>query len=44
MQKAMGWALRAYARVDPAGVRRFAAPHEASLSRLTLREALKHAG
>ena len=44
VQKAMGWALRAYARVDPAGVRRFAASHESSLSKLTLREALKHVG
>ena len=44
VQKAMGWALRAYARVDPAGVRRFAASHEASLSKLTRREALKHIG
>ena len=44
VQKAMGWALRAFARVDPAGVRRFVASHEASLSKLTRREALKHVG
>ena len=44
VQKAMGWALRACARVDPAGVGRFVASHEASLSKLTRREALKHIG
>ena len=44
VRKAMGWALRAYARVDPAGVRRFVGSHEASLSKLTRREALKHIG
>lgn len=44
VRKAMGWALRAYARVDPAGVGRFVALHEASLSKLTRREALKHIG
>ena len=34
----------AYARVDPAGVGRFVASHEASLPKLTPREALKHIG
>ena len=44
VQKAMGWALRACARVDPAGVGCFVASHEAALSKLTRREALKHIG
>ena len=44
VQKAMGWALRAYARIDPTGVGRHVASHEASLSKLTRREALKNVG
>ncbi len=42
VRKAMGWALRSYARTDPAEVRRYVASHEASLSKLTRREALKN--
>ena len=42
VQKAMGWALRAFAWTDPAEVRRYVASHEASLSKLTRREALKN--
>ena len=40
--KAIGWALREYARTDPAWVRRFVAEHEDALSGLSRREALKH--
>ncbi|HWL77499.1 DNA alkylation repair protein [Microbacterium sp.] len=40
VRKAIGWALREYARVDPEWVRRFVAQHE--LSPLSVREALKH--
>lgn len=40
LRKAIGWALREYARVDPEWVRRFVAEHE--LSPLSVREALKH--
>lgn len=40
LRKAIGWALRDYARTDPAWVRSFAATHE--LSPLSRREALKH--
>ena len=39
INKAIGWALRAYTRVDPYGVRRFVA--ETPLSPLSAREALK---
>ena len=42
IRKAIGWALREYARVDPEWVRAFAATHE--LSPLSRREALKHLG
>jgi 3-methyladenine DNA glycosylase AlkD len=41
-RKAIGWALRQYARTDPDAVRRFLAEHEAVLSALTVREASKH--
>ena len=44
VQKAMGWAPRACARTDPDEVRRYVAAHEADLSRLTRREALKNIG
>ncbi|MEZ5380482.1 MAG: DNA alkylation repair protein [Microthrixaceae bacterium] len=44
IRKAIGWALRQYARVDPAAVRTFVAQHEDRLSGLTTREALKHLG
>lgn len=40
IRKAIGWALREYARVDPAWVRTYADEHE--LSPLSRREALKH--
>ena len=40
LRKAIGWALRDYARTDPAWVRSFAETHELSL--LSRREALKH--
>jgi 3-methyladenine DNA glycosylase AlkD len=42
LRKACGWALREYARQQPQAVRAFVAAHEASLSGLTKREALKH--
>ena len=42
LRKAIGWALRQYARVDPDWVRRFVADHE--LSALSRREATKHLG
>lgn len=41
-RKAIGWALRQYARVDPDAVRRFLADNDAVLSGLSKREALKH--
>ena len=40
LRKAIGWALRDYARTDPAWVRSFAETHE--LAPLSRREALKH--
>jgi 3-methyladenine DNA glycosylase AlkD len=40
IRKAIGWALREYARVDPAWVREYADGHP--LSPLSRREALKH--
>ncbi|WP_345802573.1 DNA alkylation repair protein [Microbacterium sp. AZCO] len=40
IRKAIGWALREYARVQPEWVRRFVSTHE--LSPLSTREALKH--
>jgi 3-methyladenine DNA glycosylase AlkD len=40
LRKAIGWALRDYAKTDPAWVRSFAGTHE--LSPLSRREALKH--
>jgi len=40
IRKAIGWALREYARVDPDWVRIYAATHD--LSPLSRREALKH--
>lgn len=42
LRKAIGWALRDYARVDPQWVRGFVAAHD--LSPLSRREALKHLG
>jgi 3-methyladenine DNA glycosylase AlkD len=41
-RKAIGWALRQYARTDPDAVRRFLAEHDDVLSPLTMREASKH--
>ena len=42
IRKAVGWALRQHARVDPAWVQGFVAEHEARLSGLSRREALRH--
>lgn len=44
IRKAIGWALRQYARTDPAWVAAFVAEHDAVLSGLSRREALKHIG
>jgi 3-methyladenine DNA glycosylase AlkD len=41
LRKAIGWALRQYARTDPAEVQRYVRLHAAELSPLTKREALK---
>nr|BFE62363.1 DNA alkylation repair protein [Dactylosporangium thailandense] len=43
IRKGIGWALRQYARTDPAGVRAFVGTHP-GLSPLSVREALKHLG
>ena len=42
IRKAIGWALREHAKTDPAEVARYVADHEARLSGLSRREALKH--
>jgi 3-methyladenine DNA glycosylase AlkD len=42
LRKGIGWALRQYARTDAAEVLRFVRRHEAQLSPLSKREALKH--
>lgn len=42
VRKAVGWALRQHARVDPDWVRAFVAEHQGQLSGLSRREALKH--
>jgi 3-methyladenine DNA glycosylase AlkD len=42
IRKAIGWALREYARTAPDAVRAFVRTHEARLSPLSVREALKH--
>ena len=42
IRKAVGWALRQHARVDPDWVRTFVAAQEERLSGLSRREALKH--
>lgn len=44
IRKAIGWALREYAKVEPDWVRTFVAEREDQLSGLSKREALKHAG
>jgi 3-methyladenine DNA glycosylase AlkD len=41
-RKAIGWALRQYARTAPDAVRQFVAEHEDELSGLSKREARKH--
>lgn len=42
LRKAIGWALRQYARTDPDEVARYVADHAGRLSALSKREALKH--
>jgi 3-methyladenine DNA glycosylase AlkD len=42
IRKAIGWALRQYARTDPAAVRAFVAEHRDRLAPLSVREALKN--
>lgn len=44
IRKAIGWALRQYARVQPAAVHAFVRQHAAVLSPLSKKEALKHLG
>ena len=44
IRKAIGWALRAYAWTDPKEVSRYVLEHEAELSGLSRREALKNIG
>ena len=42
VRKAIGWALRQYARTDPDWVRGFVQSHASTISPLSRREALKH--
>ena len=42
VRKAIGWALRHYARTDAEAVRGFLAAHRHELSPLSVREAAKH--
>lgn len=42
IRKAIGWALRQYARTNPAAVRQFLETNREKLSGLSLREAAKH--
>lgn len=42
VRKAIGWALREYAKTDPDWVRRYLADHGARMSGLSRREAAKH--
>lgn len=44
IRKAIGWALRQYARTDPDAVRDFVATHADEMSGLSRREATKHLG
>lgn len=44
LRKAIGWALRHYARTNADWVKRYVAAHEGELSGLSKREALKHIG
>jgi 3-methyladenine DNA glycosylase AlkD len=41
VRKAIGWALREYAKTEPVWVREFVARHRAAISPLSLREALR---
>jgi len=42
LRKAIGWALRQYAWTDPVEIARYVRAHDAALSPLSKREALKH--
>ena len=42
IRKAIGWALREYAKTEPDAVRAFALEHREQLSGLSFREATKH--
>lgn len=42
LAKAIGWALRHFARTDPAWVRDYVARHRSRLAPLSVREATKH--
>jgi 3-methyladenine DNA glycosylase AlkD len=42
IRKAIGWALRDYAKTNPDAVRRFLDEHRSELSPLSIREASKH--
>ena len=42
IRKAIGWALRDYAKTDPAAVVAFVTKHRSGLSGLSFREATKH--
>jgi 3-methyladenine DNA glycosylase AlkD len=44
IRKAIGWALREYAKTDPDWVRGYVDGHRSELSPLSVREALKHLG
>jgi 3-methyladenine DNA glycosylase AlkD len=44
IRKAIGWALREHARIDPETVARFVSTHREQLSALSYREATKHIG
>jgi 3-methyladenine DNA glycosylase AlkD len=44
IRKAIGWALREYAKTDPDWVLGYVESHRADLSPLSVREALKHVG
>lgn len=44
IRKAIGWALRDYARTDPDAVARFVRSHREDLSGLSFREATRHIG
>ena len=44
IRKAIGWALRQYARIDPDWVRAFVQANGAAMSPLSRREAMKHLG